>query len=287
MEIRTFFEGRWHEGNVPVLGVSDHATWLGSLVFDGARAFVGVAPDLDRHCERTIRSAERMGLVPPVTAGELTAIAREGIGLFPPGTDLYIRPMIWARGGLDFMIPPDPETSAFALCLEARPMPPGPVGFSLAPTRYRRPTIETMPVDTKSACLYPNNARMLREAKAMGFDNALVFDMLGNVAETATSNLFIVRDGEVLTPVPNGCFLDGITRQRVIRLLRGDGVAVRETTLGLEDVRAADEIFSTGNAMKVMPVTRLEERALAYGPVTRRARELYWAFAHDGASAAA
>ncbi len=278
--IWTWFNHDWHEGNLPILGVADHATWLGSMVFDGARAFEGVAPDLDLHCARCVDSAERMGLVPPVTAEELTAISREGIAKFPPGTALYVRPMMWAREGLTYMIPPDPESTAWAVLLEEKPMQE-PRGFTLTGTRYRRPTIEVMPVDVKAGCLYPNNARMLREAKEKGFDNAIVLDMLGNVAETATSNIFMARDGEVLTPIPTGCFLNGITRQRVIRLLREDGVTVHETILTLEDFEGADEIFSTGNAGKVQPVTRLEERHLQIGPMARRARELYWDFAHS------
>lgn len=278
--IWTYFDGRWQEGNVPILGAADHGTWLGSLVFDGARAFEGVAPDLDLHCARANESARRMGLAPPVTDEEMTALTREGIAKFPKDAAIYIRPMLWAREGGPYMIAPLPETTAFALCLEEKPMV-GPVGFSVTPTRYRRPTIECMPTDVKAGCLYPNNARMLREARSRGFDNAIVQDMLGNVAETATSNIFMVRDGEVLTPAPTGCFLNGITRQRVIRLLREDGFTVTATTLSLDDFRVADEIFATGNATKVLPVTRIEERHLQYGPVARRARELYWDFAHS------
>ena len=279
--ILTWYEGCWHSGNYPILGASDHATWLGSLVFDGARAFEGVTPDLDRHCARTNLSARAMGLAPPLTDGELTDVALEGVSRFPKDAQLYIRPMIWARDGLEFMIPPDPDSTAVAVCLEERPMPPAGRGISLTTSRFRRPTIECMPTDLKGACLYPNNARMLREARSKGFDNALVQDMLGNVAETATSNIFMVRDGVVFTPVPNGAFLDGITRQRVIDLLRRDGVEVREVTLTLAEFALADEIFATGNAMKVTPVIRFEERALPAGPVFERARALYWAFAHS------
>ena len=161
-------------------------------------------------------------------------------------------------------------------------MPPD-KGFSITTTRYRRPTVETMPTDAKAGCLYPNNARMLREVRAKGFDNAIVLDALGNVAETATSNIWMVRDGVALTPIPNGTFLNGITRQRVLQLLREAGMPAFETTLTLEDFRSADEIFSTGNAGKVLPVKRFDDRTLDYGPVTRRARELYWEFAHRAA----
>ncbi len=279
-QIWTYYEGDWHEGNVAILGAADHGTWLGSLVFDGARAFEGVAPDLDRHCARANESARRMGLNPPLSDEEITALAREGVTKFAPRTGIYIRPMIWARRGQGQMIPPDPDSAAFALCLEERPMP-GPNGFSIARTRYRRPTIETMPTDLKAGCLYPNNARMLREVRAKGFDNAIVQDVLGNVAETATSNIFMARDGEVFTPIPTGCFLNGITRQRVIGLLRADGVKVTEASLTLADFDQADEIFSTGNASKVLPVIRFEDRNLQFGPMARRARELYWDFAHS------
>ena len=279
MQIWTWFEGAWHEGNYPILGAADHGAWLGSLVFDGARAFEGVTPDLDLHCARTNDSAQKMGLVPNVSDEDLLSLCLEGVAKFPANTPLYIRPMAWARDGREMMIEPDPESTATAICIEERPIP-GPVGISLTTTSFRRPTLETMPTNLKAGCLYPNNARMMREARAKGFSNALVCDLLGNVAETATSNIFLVRDGEVFTPAPNGTFLNGITRQRVIKLLRDDGLAVHETCVTVDDVRDADELFTSGNAHKVMPVIQFEDRHLQYGPVTRRARELYWAFAH-------
>jgi branched-chain amino acid aminotransferase len=138
-----------------------------------------------------------------------------------------------------------------------------------------------MPTKAKAGCLYPNNARAVMEARARGFDNALVLDMLGNVAELATANVFLVRDGKVATPAANGTFLAGITRARVIDLLRRDGYEVHETTLSIADFAEADEIFSTGNYSKVAPVTRFEDRELQPGPVAKRARALYWDFAHS------
>jgi branched-chain amino acid aminotransferase len=108
-----------------------------------------------------------------------------------------------------------------------------------------------------------------------------VCDMLGNVAELATANVFMGRDGVVFTPLPNGTFLNGVTRQRVIKLLRQDGIEVVETTLRYQDFETADEIFSTGNYSKVVPVVRIDDRSLQPGPLYRRARELYWEFAHS------
>lgn len=156
-----------------------------------------------------------------------------------------------------------------------------PTGFSIGVSPFRRPSLETMPTNAKAGCLYPNNGRAILEAKMRGFDNALVLDMLGNVAETASSNVFMVKDGVVYTPVANGCFLSGITRKRVLGLLEDAGVKVVEKTLSVREFREADEIFSTGNHSKVVPVTRIEDRDLQPGPVAKKARELYWEWAHS------
>ena len=106
--------------------------------------------------------------------------------------------------------------------------------------------------------------------------------MLGNVAELGTANIFMAKDGVVFTPAANGTFLSGITRARVIALLRKAGVTVIEAVLRYSDFQSADEVFSTGNFTKVSPVIRIDDRDLQPGPFYRRARELYWEFAHAG-----
>jgi branched-chain amino acid aminotransferase len=136
--------------------------------------------------------------------------------------------------------------------------------------------------NAKAGCLYPNNARMLVEAKSKGFGNALVADAMGNVAETATANVFMVRDGVVFTPIPNGTFLAGITRSRHIANMRADGMEVHETVLSFADFEAADEVFLSGNFSKVTPVAAFEDRQYQIGPVTRRVRSMYWDWAHSG-----
>ena len=275
-----WFDGAWHEGNPPLMGPRTHAAWLGSSVFDGARVFEGVMPDIDRHCARVNRSAEGLGLKVTMAADAIEALVREGARKFAPGTALYVKPMYWGEADGDATITADPDSTRFCLSLYEAPMPvPG--GGSVTKSGFRRPTLETMPTDSKAGCLYPNNARVIRDAKARGFDNALVCDALGNVAETATANVFMAKDGIVHTPAPNGTFLNGITRQRVIGLLRDDGVPVVEGTLRYEDFLAADEIFTTGNYSKVMPVLRIDSRDLQPGPIYRKARQLYWDFAHS------
>ncbi len=275
----TFIDGRWVAGDAPVMTARSHAAWLASVVFDGARAFEGVTPDLDRHCARVNASALALGLKPTLRPGEIVEIAREGVAKFAPGEALYIRPTYAAERGDARAVLPDPESTRFHMVVWRAPMP-APDGFTITTTRFRRPTLDCMPTDAKAACLYPNNARMLREAADRGFDNALVCDALGNVAELATANVFLAKDGVVATPVPNGTFLNGVTRQRVIDLLRRDGVRVEETVLRVEDFRAADEIFSTGNMAKVLPITGFDDRLLQPGPFFSRARALYWDWAH-------
>jgi branched-chain amino acid aminotransferase len=277
----TFFENEWHEGNVPLWGVRTHAIWLGSSVFDGARAFEGTTPDLDLHCARVNASAKTMFLNPVVPQQQWLDLVKDGMKKFDPGTPLYIRPMYWAERAGPQAMPPDPESTRWCLSLYDTPLRK-PDGFSITLSPFKRPTLETAPVDAKAGCLYPNNARAMLEARSRGFDNCVVCDLVGNVAELANSNVFIAKDGAILTPMPNGTFLNGITRQRVIKLLRGAGVTVTETVMRYRDLETADEIFATGNASKVLPVTRIGERSLQPGPFYRQARELYWTFAHAG-----
>ncbi|MEO3387871.1 branched-chain amino acid aminotransferase [Mesorhizobium sp. CAU 1741] len=278
----TFVDGDWHEGNVAIVGPRSHVMWLGSSVFDGGRWFEDVAPDLDLHCARVNASAIALGLKPTMAVDEMVALAWDGVKKFDGKTAIYIRPMYWAEHGGYMGVPADPASTRFCLCLYEAPMM-APSGFSISVSPFRRPTFETAPTNAKAGCLYPNNGRAILEAKSRGFDNALVLDMLGNVAETGSSNIFMVKDGHVFTPAANGTFLSGITRARTVGLLAEAGYKVTEKALSVRDFLEADEIFSTGNHSKVVPVTRIETRDLQPGPVAKKARELYWEWAHAGA----
>lgn len=276
----TFVDGEWHEGNPALMGPRSHSFWLGSNVFDGARVFENVMPDITLHAARLNRSAVALGLEATMSVDAIVELTREGMRRFGPGAELYVRPMYWAEGEGPSVIMPDASSTRFMLCLYDAPMPKAGGSVTLTVSRFRRPSLETMPTDAKAGCLYPNSARALKEAKAAGFDNALMCDALGNVAETATSNIFLVKDGVVRTPVPNGTFLNGITRQRIIGLMRADGFKVEEAGLTVADFKGADEVFLSGNYSKVTPVSRIDDVSFQPGPSARKARELYWAFAH-------
>ena len=277
--IRTYFEGTWHEGDAPIMRAADHGSWLGSSVFDGARYFEGMAPDLAAHCERVNRSAAALMLTPTVTAEQMVDLVREGLQAYPDDAAVYIRPMYWGIDSDATAIVPQQDSTGFAICLEEIPMASETAAATLTTTRFRRPVLESAVVNAKAGCLYPNNARMLKEARSKGFANALVADAMGNVAETATANIFMAKGGEVFTPAPNGTFLAGITRARHIDNLRTDGVAVHETILTFDDFHDADEVFMSGNMSKVTPVTALDDTQYQIGPITRRVRSLYWDWA--------
>ena len=271
----TYFKGQWAEGNTPLFGAMDHSVWLGSSVFDGARAVRGHLPDLRLHLKRVIQSAQQLGLNCPHTVDEMETLVREGVAKFPPDAELYIRPLVYAADG--FLIP-DADKSGFALTLFDAPMP-GFTGFSACLSALRRPDSSMAPTDAKASALYANTTRALREAKERGYDNAVVLDSRGNVAEFASSNLFLVTEaGEVVTPVPNGTFLAGITRARVIALLEQAGVKVLQRTVEPAELDTAREIFSTGNYGKVTPCVRYEDRSLQAGPIATLARDRYLAF---------
>ncbi|QCO55609.1 branched-chain amino acid aminotransferase [Pseudorhodobacter turbinis] len=279
--IRTYFNGKWHEGDIPVMRAADHGIWQGSSIFDGARFFDGVAPDLANHCARANRSAKALMITPTVEGDEMVAIVREGLRAYGPSQAVYIRPMYWALDGSELGVAPKEGSTGFAISLEQVPMPSFDNATTLTRTRFRRPVLEDNVCNAKAGCLYPNNARMLVEAKSKGFANALVGDAMGNVAETATANVFMVKDGVAYTPIANGTFLSGITRARHIANLRADGLEVVETVLGFDDFHGADEVFLSGNFAKVTPVKAFDDTTYATGPITRRAWQLYMDWAHS------
>src|ERR1700685_3073310 len=177
----TFLDGEWLEGNHPIVGARTHAFWLGTSVFDGARAFEGVTPDLDQHCARLKRSAKAMCLKPTMTVDAMLELTREGQKKLKPDAELYIRPMYWAEHGSPWSaVPPDPDSTRFFLCLYEAPLTP-PSGGLITRSPYAKPLAATMPIDAKAGCLYPNNARALFEARARGVDHWLMCACVGHV----------------------------------------------------------------------------------------------------------
>ncbi|WP_335340300.1 branched-chain amino acid aminotransferase [Collimonas fungivorans] len=217
-----WFNGKWSTGE-HLIGPTDHSFRVGSSVFDGARAIRGHLPDLRPHCERVIRSAVSLGMAPKLDAQDIEQLVHQGLSLLPQGTDHYIKMLFFCPGG--FLLP-DADTTSFALHIFDAPLPED-LGFSATFSNFRRPAASMVPTEAKASCLYPNTQRVIRDANARGFNTAVVLDPDGNVAKSATANLWIVKDGVAFTPETNGTFFNGIARQRIFELLVQTDVAVQ------------------------------------------------------------
>ena len=204
-----------------------------------------------------------------------------------PTAPLYLRPMMWSRealAGADRRASPNRPRSPSA-SRTCRCATPGPLALTVSP--FRRPPPDAALCEAKAACHYPNNARIVREARARGFQNALSLDQAGNVAETASTNVFLVRDGVVMTPAANGTFLNGITRPRVIALLRADGVEVGRGDADGRRLRRRRRDLPDRQRQQGDAGHPLRGRASsAPGRMAARARALYWDFAHQTRRAA-
>ncbi len=278
LETWTYLDNKWHEGSVPLMSTTTNAAWLGNTVFDGARYFEGVTPDIEHHCARVVDSALKLNMIPTLTAAEIVGLVKEGVKKFSPEKALYIRPMYWIEDGVG---PAIPESTKFALVLQALPMPEPHTGFTACLSKYQKPHPNTAPTTAKATCLYPHLTMAWGDAQKQGYGNAVMLDAFGDVAEFTMQNLMYVKDGEVFTPKPNGMLLNGITRQRSLGLLRELGYTIHEKTIKPIELTTADEIISTGNHGKIIPCTAYLDRKLPQGPVYQQLRSAYWDFAHS------
>ena len=269
-----WYRGEWLSNEPMLSGPLQISFWSASTVFDGARAIKGALPDIDLHCQRVVRSAKAMLLSPGLKPAEIEALCREAVRRLPQDLDYYIRPMFFSTNQ---GVAPEGNDTEFVLAVFEAPLPDAVAG-SACLSSFRRCATDQAPTDAKTGSLYPNGQRALKEARERGFDLPLLLDPNGNVAEFSVANIWIVKDGVARTPAANGTFLSGITRRRLIGLLREDGIPVEEVTLTVADVHAADEIIVCGNFGKIQAINRFEDRALTPGPVFERARQLYMGF---------
>jgi branched-chain amino acid aminotransferase len=247
-----WFDGKlvpWREANVHVL---THAMHYASSVFEGQRAYGGVIFRLSDHSARLRKSAEILGFDIPWTVEEIDAACNEVVKA-NGFTDAYVRPVAW-RGSEKMGVSPKgtkphlaiaawewgkyfaPEIAAKGLRLDIAP--------------WRRPAPYTAPVHSKAAGLYMIATLSKKHADERGYDDALMFDWRGQVAEATGANAFFVKDGALYTPTPD-CFLNGITRQTVMDLARRRGVEVVEKAIWPEELEDFQQMFITGSAAEV------------------------------------
>ncbi len=239
----------WREANVHIL---THAMHYASSVFEGQRAYGGVIFKLSEHSARLRRSAELLGFDIPWSVEEIDAACNEVIKA-NGFVDAYVRPVAW-RGSEKMGVSPmgtkphlaiaawewgkyfAPEIAAKGLRLDIAP--------------WRRPAPYTAPVHSKAAGLYMIASLSKKHADERGYDDALMFDWRGQVAEATGANVFFVRDSKLYTPTPD-CFLDGITRRTVMDLARRRGVEVVEKAIWPEELESFEQMFITGSAAEV------------------------------------
>jgi branched-chain amino acid aminotransferase len=239
----------WREANVHVL---THALHYASSVFEGQRAYGGTIFKLREHSERLRRSAELIGFDIPYTAEEIDAACVEVLeanGL----SDAYLRPVAW-RGSESMGVNPQGTKPHLAIAAwnwgKYYPPEKAAKGIRLDIAPWRRPAPYTAPVHAKASGLYMIASLSKAHADGRGFDDALMFDYRGQVAEATGANAFFIRDGVIHTPTPD-CFLDGITRRTLIDLARRRGIEVQERAIWPEELESFQSFFLTGSAAEV------------------------------------
>lgn len=263
----------WTEARLHVLS---HGLHYASAVFEGERAYGGRIFEEGQHTDRLFHSAGVLGMEVPFSPDDIRAARRKVLevnGL----EDAYVRPVVW-RGSEMMGISAQRNTIHVAVAAWRWPSYFSPEarlkGIRLAHAKWRRPSPETAPVNTKAAGLYMTCTLSKHAAEAEGFDDALMLDHRGRVAETTGANVFYVKDGVIHTPVPD-CFLDGITRRTAIAIAKAQGVKVVEEVVMPEELAAAEEVFVTGTAAEITPVGQIGDVHYQPGPVCRMMIEEY------------
>lgn len=263
----------WRDAKVHVL---NHGLHYASSVFEGVRVYNGKIFKCTEHNERLKRSAELLGFEIPYTVAELDAASHEAVKANNVENG-YIRPVAW-RGSEMMAISAQHNKIHVAVASwswpayfsdEARKR-----GLKLAISDWRRPAPNTAPTASKAAGLYMICTMSKHKAEREGFEDALMLDYRGYIAEATGANIFLIIDGELHTPTPD-CFLDGITRRTVMDLARGLGITVVERHILPNELDGVQEVFLTGTAAEITPVGQIADFHFSVGPVTAKLMEAY------------
>ncbi|HEY0625996.1 MAG TPA: branched-chain amino acid aminotransferase [Allosphingosinicella sp.] len=264
----------WREANVHVL---THALHYASSVFEGQKAYGGEIFRLTDHSKRLKRSGELLGFEIPWSVDEIDEACREVLKANNL-EDAYMRPLAW-RGSEQMGV--SAQQSKIHLAIAAWPW--GAYfgedairqGLKLDIAKWRRPAPYTAPVESKASGLYMICTLSRHEAQAKGFNDALMFDWRGQVAEATGANAFFIRDNVLYTPTPD-CFLNGLTRQTVMDLARRRGIEVVEKAIWPEELESFQQFFLTGSAAEVTPVASAGPWSFEVGDLTMQLRKDYF-----------
>ena len=271
-----WFDGEivnWRDAKIHVLS---HGLHYASSVFEGERAYDGNIFLCQEHSERFIRSANLIDMDMPYSAEELNK-AKYEILKANNLTNAYIRPVAW-RGSEELGISAQKTKTHVAIACwewpsyfgnEAREK-----GISLQVAKWRAPMPETATTASKAAGLYATHTMSKHAAEAAGFTDALMLDYRGLVAECTGANIFMIKDGAIKTPDPD-CFLNGLTRQTVIKLANEHNIPLEVCQITLDELLEADEIFVTGTAAEITAIGKINDQSFTVGPITRQLRDAY------------
>ncbi len=265
-----WFDGKlipWREARIHVLS---HALHYASAVFEGERIYGGTVFKLAEHSQRLIDSAHILGMDFPMTAAELDAATKATIDANKI-VDGYVRPIAW-RGSEMMGVAAQATKTHVAIAVWSWPSYFTPEarmrGIRLQISDWRRPHPQTAPTSAKAAGLYMICTMSKHKAEKEGFEDALMLDWRGQVAEATGANVFFVIDGAIHTPDPD-CFLNGITRQTVVQLAKDRGYTLIERAMWPEDMAKAQECFLTGTAAEITPVREIGPYQFTPGEVTQ------------------
>jgi len=253
-----------------------HALHYASGVFEGIRAYGGNIFKLREHNQRLLDGSKVMDMKVPYTLEEINKACEEVIKVNKIG-DGYLRPLIW-RGSEALGVTAQANKIHVAIAAWEWPSYFSPEllskGIAIKTSRWRRPSPDNAPVHAKACGLYMICTLSKHEAENAGYNDALMLDYRGRVAELTGANFFMIKNGELHTPTPD-CFLDGITRRTVMDLARKHGIKVIERAIMPEELKGGDEFFVTGTAAEVTPVGKIDDMVFKVGPITNMLREEY------------
>ncbi|WP_349358967.1 branched-chain-amino-acid transaminase [Stappia sp.] len=271
-----WMDGMFRSGSEAATSILTHSLHYGTAVFEGLRVYEGTCFASRPHYERLQASARALGYVVPADVDTLVAatdelIAANGI------REGYVRAICWLGSDSLGLMAGD-LTVHVAIAMwewpQVHALDGEDAGIRLHLSQARRPDAHTLPPQAKAAGGYLIGTMAYHAAKRHGCDDAILLDQEGLLAESSSANLFLVRDGVLLTPIADR-FLNGLTRQTVLHLAADLGVELYERRLGVEALASADEIFLAGTAVEILPVTAVDGTQLSVGPVTRRLRAAY------------
>ncbi len=275
----------WRDAKIHVLS---HGLHYASVVFEGERAYSGKIFKLREHTERLFKSAELLGMTIPYSVDEINKASEEMVKA-SGFANAYVRPVAW-RGTEMMAVSAQATKIHVSIAVWEWPSYFTPEarlrGLRLTRALYKRPSPETEPVHAKASGLYMICTLSKHAAEAKGYDDALMLDYRGQLAESTGANIFLVQNGEIHTPTPD-CFLNGITRQTVIDLARKRGIKVTERAIFPEELAKSQEMFLTGTAAEVTPVSEVDEYKFTVGPVTRALMQDYDALVNGKAPVSA